>query len=438
MMWSRDSGIEKKKGAQGNPHFFFSPTLFSCSIVYHLGLTQLQRMQCHYCRCYNRKFYCKSCLTEKLLDHSKEVARTRKERDHAIHQAQIHLEATEASHRLLVEKTKRTMHLDQLANAQHQTTKDTAQLRMDIDQLKQNLAERRQRLHQSKQVQAQACSELEDVDDIRLKAWQRTHKLTTRTRQILVREVASLFNVKAGVVEENTDDDLHSCSPPPLSSHPPLQPAPSDSTTLATSDTIDPVENMPFSRSTTLTQQVRRPVVEDLYICGVSLPTRLIDISIYPKEELNSTIGYICQMMELIIQYLGIKLPFTLFRKDTHQYIRSPPHSKFYPNQSKMPLFMDDDHNFRRFLTAIAMLNYDVAYLCHTQGIDIPLSQVANTLQNLMTCCQAPNLGIRSHATIYQGLMEMQYSVDFQQVLRQTGLRQAHEIETLICCTHFL
>lgn len=61
---------------------------------------------------------------------------------------------------------------------------------------------------------------------------------------------------------------------------------------------------------------------------------------------------------------------------------------------SKMPLFLEDDKNFRRFLIGVSMLNYNIAYLCFTQGIHVPLSQVANTLQNLMACCKAPGLGL--------------------------------------------
>jgi hypothetical protein len=76
-----------------------------------------------------------------------------------------------------------------------------------------------------------------------LKAWQRTHKMTVGTRRILVKEVFSLFELKPGVIEE------------------PLQP-----TAAAT------VNDLPFS-------QLPIEGKEDLYICGVTLPTRLIDVA---------------------------------------------------------------------------------------------------------------------------------------------------------------
>lgn len=116
----------------------------------------------------------------------------------------------------------------------------------------------------------------------------------------------------------------------------------------------------------------------------------------YPKEELNAPINLVTHMLRLIVHYLGIKLPFMIFQKGIHSYIRiATPNAKLWHNNNKMPLFLDDeDRNFRRFVIGMAMLNYDIAYLCYTQGIDISLSQVANTLQGLMACCYSSKLGM--------------------------------------------
>lgn len=66
-----------------------------------------------------------------------------------------------------------------------------------------------------------------------------------------------------------------------------------------------------------------------------------------------------------------------------------------FSNDRKMPLFLeDDDNNFKKFVNGMAMLNYNLAYLCYTQNIKIPVSQTANTLQSLMACCRASDLGM--------------------------------------------
>lgn len=62
-------------------------------------------------------------------------------------------------------------------------------------------------------------------------------------------------------------------------------------------------------------------------------------------------------------------------------------------HNSKIPLFLDDK-NFRRFTIGMAMLNYNIAYLCYTQGVEIPLSRVTNALQALMECCRSPRIGM--------------------------------------------
>ncbi|KAG9004922.1 hypothetical protein FRB90_010660 [Tulasnella sp. 427] len=39
------------------------------------------------------------------------------------------------------------------------------------------------------------------------------------------------------------------------------------------------------------------------------------------------------------------------------------------------------------FTTALCMLNYNIAYLSHTQGLEVPLSVAGETLRNLWAAC---------------------------------------------------
>lgn len=74
--------------------------------------------------------------------------------------------------------------------------------------------------------------------------------MTVGTRRILVKEVTSLFELRPGVIEES---EIISQSPQPSS--------------------LTTFEVPPFSQTTDTEGK------EDLYICGVTLPTRLIDVS---------------------------------------------------------------------------------------------------------------------------------------------------------------
>ncbi|KAI9252446.1 UV radiation resistance protein/autophagy-related protein 14 [Sporodiniella umbellata] len=156
--------------------------------------------------------------------------------------------------------------------------------------------------------------------------------MTTGTRRVLVQEVVSLFELKQGVVEER-------------------------------SAFLEQEDTMPFT-------------------C--------------PKEEINAPISLVVHMLRLIVHYLGIKLPFKIFQKNINPYIQlETPNPKLWKNNNKMPLFLDkEDKNFKRFTIGVAMLNYNISYLCYTQGVEIPLSEVANTLQSLMACCHSSKLGV--------------------------------------------
>ncbi|KAI9323714.1 UV radiation resistance protein/autophagy-related protein 14 [Dichotomocladium elegans] len=160
--------------------------------------------------------------------------------------------------------------------------------------------------------------------------WNENHRRTVAARKVLVRETISLFDFKPGVVEDRSGD--------------------------------------------------------------IDLRGRLTDVCIeYSKEELNAAIGHLSHMLGLIVRYLGIKLPYPIFHKSVNIYVRCGTGKR--RNISKMPLFLDDK-NFRRFTIGMAMLNYNIAYLCHTQGVEISLSQVTNILQALMLCCRSPRLGM--------------------------------------------
>ncbi|KAI7893763.1 UV radiation resistance protein/autophagy-related protein 14 [Mucor mucedo] len=222
-----------------------------------------------------------------------------------------------------------------------------------IQQLKNQIKDKRKLLEESLKRKSRFDNYHPDNQALE-KAWLRTHKITVGTRRILVKETTSLFELKPGLIEEPET---------PVIQHPELP---------ASGESFIPVE-------------------QDLYICGVTLSSRLIDVSKVPKEELNAPIGLVIHMLSLIVRYLGIKLPFEIIRRGIRPYIRALNKQ----HVRKFPLFLEDDEkNFKKFVHGMAMLNYDIAYVCHTQGIQVPICQVANTLQSLISISRAPRLGM--------------------------------------------
>lgn len=101
-------------------------------------------------------------------------------------------------------------------------------------------------------------------------------------------------------------------------------------------------------------------------------------------------------MMTLVACYLGLKLPFDTFTKQSRYYIQAA----FTAGSKRAPLFLSES-NIMLFATGLGHLNYNIAYLCHSQGIQITLANATNTLENLLACCKAPNLGLyTNYATI--------------------------------------
>ncbi|KAJ3038827.1 hypothetical protein HDV00_000315 [Rhizophlyctis rosea] len=110
----------------------------------------------------------------------------------------------------------------------------------------------------------------------------------------------------------------------------------------------------------------------------------------YPREKLNAGIGYVLHMLILLSNYLDVSLPFKLVNRGSKSYARA--HNMDTLETSQMPLYLTDT-NADSFTVGLSMLNFDIAYVCYTQGLDIPMQQVPHTLENLALICQAVHLG---------------------------------------------
>ncbi|OAJ40239.1 hypothetical protein BDEG_24002 [Batrachochytrium dendrobatidis JEL423] len=108
------------------------------------------------------------------------------------------------------------------------------------------------------------------------------------------------------------------------------------------------------------------------------------------REKLNAVVGYALQLTIFLSQYLDIVLPFhTTFAGDQSSIQQS---FESEIDHGTKPLFTDEA-NTESFVTGLALLNYNIAYLCYTQGVNIPFERSVNLLENLAACCQAIDLG---------------------------------------------
>ena len=73
------------------------------------------------------------------------------------------------------------------------------------------------------------------------------------------------------------------------------------------------------------------------------------------------------------------------------------------------------------------MLLYDVCFLAHTQGVDVPLAHAGDVLGNLWAVCCAPELGRRAHATrpLLAPPTAAGFGMDFSQLVQATAATPA-------------
>ncbi|KAI8928200.1 hypothetical protein BC831DRAFT_397818 [Entophlyctis helioformis] len=111
------------------------------------------------------------------------------------------------------------------------------------------------------------------------------------------------------------------------------------------------------------------------------------------REKLNAVVGYATQMTLLLSHYLGVMLPYEIFMLDAQPMIRQRPWVRLTRARDRLRSLVSTDRNTEAFVTALALLAYNVAYLCFSQDVIIPVEQTVYLLENIAACCQAPGLG---------------------------------------------
>ncbi|KAG2139134.1 UV radiation resistance protein and autophagy-related subunit 14-domain-containing protein [Suillus bovinus] len=180
------------------------------------------------------------------------------------------------------------------------------------------------------------------------------------------------------------------------------------------------------------------------------------DVRRYPPDHINAVITHTIHFLGLLTFYLGIKLPFEIswscrklgvgvpwiragrgsesWAKWTAKH---PMHLTSKPSStpssptsspsctsasladSEAPEQVPAHTQNQSFTTGFAMLLYNVCYLAHTQGVEIPLSQAGD--------CIGGELGRRSHSTTPLLLPPTppSFMLDFAQVLQTTAASPA-------------
>ncbi|KAG0046128.1 hypothetical protein BGZ83_008668 [Gryganskiella cystojenkinii] len=268
-------------------------------------------------------------------------------------------------------------------------------LRVDLEHDQQNLTRLRTTLNQRKETLKLSKARFEVAKmngppaikrsiSKTEERWASGHEKLGHSRRVLVAELVTLFDLKC-VPERRRHSPTFDLDQSILSTSTAL----SGTTAVSgTSTTNNNKSSSGRSRSTKL--RVRDYLEEDSWneylIVGRPLPTGYFEN--YDRDEINTTIENVIHMMTLVACYLGIKLPYDTHTRQSQYYIQAA----FTAGSKRAPLFLNEK-NIDQFAAGLGYLNYNIAYLCHSQGVHITLANASNTLENLLACCQAPNLG---------------------------------------------
>lgn len=118
-------------------------------------------------------------------------------------------------------------------------------------------------------------------------------------------------------------------------------------------------------------------------------------------------------MTLLLSHYLGIPLPFPLIHGPT-------PRAGFdfddqgYAHLTRLKPLKLDVENKVAFLGGLSILDYDIAFLCASQGVAIPLEKTCNTLEMLALLCGSSGLGEYIYLT--SGSARVDFQLELEEV----------------------
>ncbi|KAJ2669582.1 hypothetical protein IWW42_004534 [Coemansia sp. RSA 1085] len=147
----------------------------------------------------------------------------------------------------------------------------------------------------------------------------------------------------------------------------------------------------------------------------------------YPADYINACVGHCIHVFSVLSHYFHLNLPFHIFKRGSCLLIR--------PNwrqveEGEATLSIED--NQPRFIVGLAMLFYDIAFMCHRQGVRVPVEQVTDAVENMRLAVLALD------EPENEAVVRLPFTLDIyavvQEVMRmynletETALQQIHDV----------
>ncbi|TPX46462.1 hypothetical protein SeLEV6574_g03219 [Synchytrium endobioticum] len=361
-------------------------------------------LECDVCRSAHRRFHCTECLNDKIRSQKLLSDSTGAERQRI----------ADAISSKLVSRPPTGVAFDKLYESKQAHVEclkaDIAKTRNRIQATQNQLADLRAKRDNRRQLLANAVAALEsgkfrsspkkfaETKDTKGNAHVDYESLV-QCRHEIVRELVSVFKLRkvAARLPPTNDSSVTHRTSPTLNVMPHNH---STSTSLSQSTTTI---NSTSTSSNTLSALHGAPAASPIQPkvssnVATAIPTRttpeykIVNVSftcygdyfLHPPERFNAALGYIIYMTIILAHYLNVVIPYELVWKGKESYVQA--HHPGTSNQS--PLYLNQE-NVEEFTVGVAMLNFDISYLCWTQGKLIPLEETPQTLRNLAECCEA-------------------------------------------------
>ncbi|PIA17040.1 hypothetical protein COEREDRAFT_80756 [Coemansia reversa NRRL 1564] len=99
----------------------------------------------------------------------------------------------------------------------------------------------------------------------------------------------------------------------------------------------------------------------------------------YPNEYINACVNHCIHVFSVLTHYFHMRLPFHILKRGSGLFIR-PNWRLVDVDEAALSI---DDSNRGSFVVGLSMLLYDIAFMCHLQGVRVPIEQITDVVENL-------------------------------------------------------
>ncbi|KAJ1814824.1 hypothetical protein LPJ75_002609, partial [Coemansia sp. RSA 2598] len=99
----------------------------------------------------------------------------------------------------------------------------------------------------------------------------------------------------------------------------------------------------------------------------------------YPREYIDACVGHCVHVFSVLAYYCHVSLPFRVVKRGAQLLIR--PHWRA-ADAGEAPLSAADSE-LPAFIVGLSMLFYNISYLCHCRGVDLPSDRATLAVENL-------------------------------------------------------